>query len=146
MESGQSSDSEQRSGSDQSSKYDLLDNCLIAYRCADRFENVVAYKTGPNNSIYFGIITKVRSAELELADCPEYVYLLQVLTKAKMSHHLSGDFQAFARKSLGLSDMRKVTPVERELVKKAILYNGARFIGRETDGDSLQFLESTKRY
>ena len=125
---------------------DALVHCLIAYKCTDSIDNLLAYKTGPDATICFGIITQEQRGAIKLLNCPKenIYYFLRLLTKPKLSHNFPGNLGNFARLSERPIGLRKVTDIERELVAKAIIHNGARFLGLKTDGDSLELLESSK--
>lgn len=134
------------SGMDDLDTLDLFSGCLVAFTCTGDFAHVdtYAYKTGPDKSICFGILVKRNPIKL----CQEfgtrkYLYKLCVLTKAKLAHHFPSTFVDSYWVD-GPSNMRKVTDKERILIQKAIKYNGARFWGYPTDGESLQLWESSK--
>lgn len=130
-------------------QYPASNDCLMAYKAVDNIDHFIAYKTGPDASICFGIITQATQKELERviktgSPQPGTYYIMRVLTKAKLSSHMPLDLTKFYRSSDGPTELRKATSTERELVRKAIRHNGARFLGFKTDGDSLQLWESSK--
>ena len=131
---------------DSIAELDLFSGRLIAFTCTGDFAHVdtYAYKTGPDKSICFGILVKRNPIKL----CQEfgtrkYLYKLRLLTKAKLAHNVPTTF-AGSYWVDGPYNMRKVTDEERLLIQKAIKYNGARFWGYPTDGDSLQLWESAQ--
>lgn len=125
---------------------DVFDNCLVAFTCESDFENSLTYKTGPNLEISFGIVTQGQFGKVNLLNPkPDTIYyFLRLLARAKMPSNTPIDFIDRLRKLPGPQKVRKVTQVERELIRKAIRHNGARFWGYPTDGDSLQLWESAR--
>lgn len=123
-----------------------FDNCLVAFTCESDFANSLIYKTGPNPEICFGMVTQEQFGEVRLLNPSKenIYYFLRLLARAKMPNNTPIDFINKLRQSPGPNNLRKVTQVERELIRKAIIYNGARFWGYPTDGDSLQLWESSK--
>ena len=120
------------------------DHCLVAFVCKGNFENALAYKTGCDAELCFGIVTQEQRGETQLLNCPQedIYYFLRLLAKPKMVSYRP--LNLVEQLSHGPSNIRKVTATEKELIRKAIRYNGARFWGFQTDGDSLELLESSK--
>jgi hypothetical protein len=123
-----------------------FDNCLVAFTCESDFENSLMYKTGPNVEISFGIVTQEQFGKVYLLNpkIEDIYYFLRPLARAKMPNNTQIDFIDRLNRLLAPNKVRRVTREERELIKKAIRHNGARFWGYPTDGDSLQLWESSK--
>lgn len=133
-------------GMDSIGELDLFSGCLISFTCTGDFAKVdtFAYKIGSDKSICFAILVKKNPIKLSQEfGIRKYLYKLCLLSKAKLAHHLPSTF-ADSYSANGPSEIRKVTDGERILIQKAIKYNGARFWGYPTDGDSLQLWESSK--
>lgn len=123
-----------------------FDNCLVAFTCESDFENSLTFKTGPNLEISFGIVTQEQFGKVKLLNpkVDDIYYFLRLLARAKMPSNTPIDFIDRLKRLPGPNQVRRVTPEERELIRKAIRYNGARFWGYPTDGASLQLWESSK--
>lgn len=110
----------------------VFKNNLVAFKLLGIIEKTQAeYITG-SEDIGFGIVTEEG----------EKNYLLHILINKESSRYITNAFRLLSFDET--IDVRKATAQEKELVKKAIRHNGARFWGKKTDGDSLQLLEFSK--
>lgn len=108
-----------------------FDNCLVAFTCESNFENSLTYKTGPNVEISFGIVTQEQFGKVYLLNpqIENIYYFLRLLARAKMRSNTPNNLIDRLSQLPGPKKVRRVTPEERELIKKAIRHNGARFWG-----------------
>lgn len=123
---------------------------LIAFKPVSYIDEFVAYKFQPNSSLRYGIVSSQMSPEFgmpyySLTTKLETCHFLSLLMRKVQSNYFEYEPSLPSRALLFQAMMiRKATVKEKELIRKAILNNGARLGTAKTDGDSIKLLESSK--